>query len=203
MEDFTLATTITAAHYATFTTNQQKIIDRLSQQLNRSVTLEDVAKILDFEDRVKDVEVSEAQNKAADLADDADDATDLHMVRNLVQDLDNRADSLCHTSAQKSDVAKALALLLAQLNGVRQQLQDLETRPHPVHIAKMLTVGGSPVMNINVPGARADMSVIATMNKLGIAPVQILTAKCGLDLVTVTFSANPSTDHEFSFVVQY
>ena len=198
-----MTTQMTAAHYATYSANQQKIIDRLSQQLNRAITLEDVANILDFEDRVADVEVAEVQNKAGDDADAAEDVTDLHMVRTLLQDLDSRTDALCNTSAQKSDVATQRAFFLAQLNGVRQQLQDLETRPQPVHIAKMLTVGGSPVMEINVPGARANMSVIATMNQLGIAPVQILTAKCGLDLVTVTFSANPSTDHEFSFVVQY
>lgn len=68
-----MTTVITAVMYNTYTENQKKIIDRLSQQLGRAVTLEDVAEVLDFEDRVTDTETQAIKNKTDDTADKEED----------------------------------------------------------------------------------------------------------------------------------
>lgn len=75
-----MATIITSVHYATFTDAQKTAIDRLSRQLNRALTLEDVTEILNFETRVTAVESENVSDDSrldeAESQDQISDATD-------------------------------------------------------------------------------------------------------------------------------
>lgn len=66
---------------------------------------------------------------------------------------------------------------------------------------RVTTTGGSTTQTISIPGVKATDIVIATMNKVGATPVSIVSANPGVDSVVITFSGNPSTDHEFSYKV--
>ena len=55
--------------------------------------------------------------------------------------------------------------------------------------------------SITATGVVAGDVVVATLHTAGATPVTILTAACGTDAVTVTMSADPSTDHILNVVV--
>jgi len=63
------------------------------------------------------------------------------------------------------------------------------------------TAGGAAAEVITVTGALATDVVVATLHTKGSTPRIIVTAATGTDDVTVTFDADPSTDHLINYVV--
>lgn len=66
---------------------------------------------------------------------------------------------------------------------------------------RVATTGGSTTQTLSIQGVKATDIALATINKLGAIPVSIVAAVPGVDSLTITFSGNPSTDHEFSYKV--
>lgn len=66
---------------------------------------------------------------------------------------------------------------------------------------RVTTVGGSTTQTISIPGVKATDICFVTINKLGTSPVTIIEAKPGVDNLIITFSADPSNDHEFSYKI--
>lgn len=63
------------------------------------------------------------------------------------------------------------------------------------------TVGGAATEVFSVVGALATDIVSVMMHTEGVAPVTILTAFTGVDQFSVKFSADPSNDHVFTYVI--
>lgn len=107
-----MATNITSAQYTTYSANQQKIIDRLSQQLGRAVTLEDVAEVLDFEDRVTDSETDIENNTSKDnVTEESDKSWGSDLARALDRKLDKAEFSTLLATAMANHHKDTIALM--------------------------------------------------------------------------------------------
>lgn len=84
-------------------------------------------------------------------------------------------------------------------------LENLDAGITPSHITvfsdEHTTIGGAAAEVITVTGALATDLVYTQLHTVGAAPRTILTAISGTDTVTVTFSADPSTDHVLAYQV--
>ncbi len=75
----------------------------------------------------------------------------------------------------------------------------------PSHVVKYAgkhtTLGGAAAEAITISGVAATDIVIVTIQTVGLSPVTVVKAVPTTNTVTVTFSADPSTDHIVSYVV--
>lgn len=70
-----------------------------------------------------------------------------------------------------------------------------------VYAGEHTTVGGAAAEAITVTGVLATDLVVAVLKQVGASPQTILTSVPTADTVTVTFSADPSTDHIITYIV--
>ncbi len=63
------------------------------------------------------------------------------------------------------------------------------------------TAGGDATETVTISGVTATDVAIVTLKVKGSTPRTILTAACTTDTLTVVFSDDPSTDHEFAYVI--
>lgn len=63
------------------------------------------------------------------------------------------------------------------------------------------TVGGDAAESISVPGVVATDIVIVSIKAVGVAPVTVLAAAAGTDVIAVTMSADPDDDHVLQYIV--
>lgn len=66
---------------------------------------------------------------------------------------------------------------------------------------KHTTVGGAASEDITLKGVTAAMRCQVSMEVEGAIARNLLSAKCGVDKITVTFSGDPSTDHVLNYLV--
>jgi hypothetical protein len=66
--------------------------------------------------------------------------------------------------------------------------------------ANVASVSGAANV-VSVPGVLATDAVFIQLRAVGAAPATVLTALPAADQITVTFSADPSTDHAFDYQV--
>ena len=80
-----------------------------------------------------------------------------------------------------------------------------EVAPPPAYVVvyagEHTTVGTAASEDITVTGALATDLVLATLHTKGSSPVTLLTAVAAADKITITFSADPSTDHVLTYAV--
>lgn len=84
-------------------------------------------------------------------------------------------------------------------------LDQLDVGIKPSHIVvfagEFTTLGGDTAEAIAAVGALATDLVHVTMHTVGAAPVTILTASADTDVINIVTSADPSTDHVFTYSV--
>lgn len=75
----------------------------------------------------------------------------------------------------------------------------------PSHVVKyagtFTTLGGDTTESITVTGALATDIVTVTVKTAGAVPVSIVAATAATNAITVTTSADPSTDHVLQYLV--
>lgn len=84
-----------------------------------------------------------------------------------------------------------VALLQVVLNNVTDKL----------YFGQHTTVGGGVSEDIAVVGLTSSHICTASMAVEGASPVSLKTAICGTDKITLTFSADPSSDHKINYSV--
>ena len=87
------------------------------------------------------------------------------------------------------------------MNDSMQAVVDRCTQHLTMSCHTVSTVGGAAIEDFLDPRVKTSMHVTATMKTLGASPVSVLSAKCEMGKVTVTFSADPSSDHELTYHV--
>lgn len=103
------------------------------------------------------------------------------------------------TSAQVSLVNKMNRI--AKKVGLGTLISGL-TGSHYILAAGVFTsAGGDATESITVTGATSSDVAIVTLKTKGASPVTILAAAPTTNAITVTMSADPSTDHVLSYVV--
>ena len=70
-----------------------------------------------------------------------------------------------------------------------------------IAVGTFTTLGGDVTESITVSGMLATDNVIVAIAAVGAAPVTVLTAIAAADAITVTMSADPSTDHVLTYMV--
>lgn len=97
---------------------------------------------------------------------------------------------------------------ISSLGDLIESCQDgsgWDTALLPSHVvkyaAKHTTLGGAAAEAITVSGVLATDIVLVTLEVEGSSPVSIVKAAPTADTITVTFSADPSSDHIVSYVV--
>lgn len=84
-------------------------------------------------------------------------------------------------------------------------LEHLDSGIAPSHVVKFAgtftTAGGDTTESITVTGATATDIAVVTVKTAGASPVSIVAAAAGTNAITVTTSADPSTDHVLYYVV--
>lgn len=63
------------------------------------------------------------------------------------------------------------------------------------------TAGGDATESISVEGMTTTDIPMVTMNTVGASPVTVKAATAAAGAITVTMSADPSTDHKLSYIV--
>lgn len=61
------------------------------------------------------------------------------------------------------------------------------------------TVGGSVTETILDNAVKPEMHALVQMSEIGAVPVTIISAKCLMGQIVVTFSGNPSNDHKLNY----
>jgi hypothetical protein len=69
------------------------------------------------------------------------------------------------------------------------------------YAGKHTTVGGAAAEDITVSGAVAGDRCLVMIQDEGSTPRVLKSAKCGTDKITITFDADPSTDHILQYIV--
>lgn len=84
-------------------------------------------------------------------------------------------------------------------------LEHLDSGIEPSHVVKfageVTTVGGAAAEDFAVVGALATDLVFVNVKTNGAVPVTVVNAEAGVDKITVTFSADPSSDHVIQYMV--
>ncbi len=98
-----------------------------------------------------------------------------------------------------------LGLYLIQLmNSIKVEVVDLiyvRTRQIVVTSAYHTTVGGNVVEEIEVQKSCGKKKIMVTMVEQGATPVTIVSAKCEIGKIKITFSADPGNDHKISYLL--
>lgn len=99
----------------------------------------------------------------------------------------------------------AISIDTANLADGAVTLAKLDTGVTPSHVVKFAgthtTAGGDTAESITVTGATATDIVAVTVKTAGAVPTSVVAAAAGTDAISVTMSADPSTDHVLQYVV--
>jgi len=97
------------------------------------------------------------------------------------------------------------AVITAKILNANVTKAKLETALQPSHVVKygaiFTTLGGAALEVVSVPGVLATDIVQVTLHTEGAVPVTVVKAETGADVINVTFSADPSTDHKINYTV--
>jgi len=106
--------------------------------------------------------------------------------------------------SKKSPLSEGSLYLMDKISSLEALLRD-STNKLKCHYTKFAgrhtTAGGAASEVITVKGVKETMHCFVQLESEGGTPVTIKTAVCGADQLTVTFSADPSSDHELQYLV--
>jgi len=98
-------------------------------------------------------------------------------------------------------VRNILRIALCNRPGANEFINQVDYTHKIVAAGSVTTAGGAAAEVISVEGVLSTDTVIAVLKAVGAGPVTILTVEAGTDQITVTFSGDPSNDHEVSYEV--
>jgi len=108
-------------------------------------------------------------------------------------------DDILYISASDGN---AIAVVTSVTTNVTVEVISAQAGSHYVAFAgEHTTVGGAAAEAITVAGVLATDLVIAVLHTVGASPQTILTSVASADTLTVTFSADPSSDHVLTYSV--
>lgn len=94
-----------------------------------------------------------------------------------------------------------LLMRIEDLKGDLQTELDRALKNHTRFAGRVTTVGGAALEVVPVQGAKTTMHCIVILYEVGATPVTIVKAQCGDGVINVTFSADPSSDHQITYLV--
>ena len=100
-----------------------------------------------------------------------------------------------------SDGAALVKVTSVTTNVTTSIILNADVSHRVVFAGEHTTAGGAAAEAITVTGALATDLAIATVHTVGASPQVIVTTVASADTVTVTFAADPSTDHVVTYVV--
>ncbi len=107
-----------------------------------------------------------------------------------------------NVTADKLGTGAVITTKILDANVTLAKLAAGITPSHVVKFAgKHTTAGGAAAEDVAIVGAVAGDIAIVSLQAKGASPVTILTALPATDKITLTFSADPSTDHVVSYIV--
>lgn len=95
------------------------------------------------------------------------------------------------------NITSAIKSLLnnERMSYFQNSVGDALQRGAGLYSGLLTTVGGAVSEDFAIAGLVATDVVLVTLNTEGAAPVSVVRAVCGVDEITVEFSADPDADH--------